>query len=84
MTDRHEYWAENSPRYPFHAIQTNHISGPATEPERLHTAKHGGFIRVPFPESSPPHVLWGFSTEAHRDAFLADFGGAIHTEGEAP
>lgn len=72
-----EYWTENSLRYPFHAIQTEHITASFAEPEQLTTNRHGSFIRVPFQRATPPHVLWGFTTDAHREAFLADFGGEV-------
>lgn len=72
-----DYWTANASRYPFHAIQTEHITAAFARPEQLATNRHGSFMRVPFPHATPPHVLWGFQSEASRQAFLDDFGGEV-------
>ena len=68
-----QYWDDHNADYPFHAIQTEHITASFTKPEHLTTHRHGSFLRIPLGS----HVLWGFTTEAHRDAFIADFGGEV-------
>ncbi len=74
------YWDEHNHEYPFWAVQTASITAGYTSPEHLSTHRHGQFLRVPTGEK----VLWGFSTEAHRDAFLQDFGGAVHVPDATP
>lgn len=74
------YWDSHNTDYPFQAIQTEHITASYTKPEHLTTNRHGEFLRVP----TGAKVLWGFRRAADRDAFLADFGGAVHTTGETP
>ncbi len=75
-----DYWAAHCHEYPHHAVQTESITAGYTRPEHLETRRHGAFLRCPMGTK----VLWGFSTAEHRDAFLADFGGAVHIEGETP
>ncbi len=66
-----QYWDSRKGDYPFHAVQTQHVTAAYTRPEALQTHRHGAFIRVPLGD----RVLWGFETPAARDTFVADFGG---------
>lgn len=74
---RNEYWSANASAFPFHAVQMENITASFSEPEQLTARRFGTFIRVPFLDATPPHVLWGFQSETDRDAFLADFGGDV-------
>lgn len=67
------YWNDHNAEYPHQAVQTAHITASYTKPEHLSTNRHGAFLRVPLGDK----VLWGFTREADRDAFLADFGGDV-------
>lgn len=68
------YWDSHKAEYPFHARQTEHITATFTRPEQLRTNRHGDFMRIPF----DGYVLWAFTSEPHRTAFLQDFGGEIY------
>lgn len=64
-------------QFPFSALQTEHVTGPAFMPEFMETARHGRFCRLPIHDKGA--VIWCFTTERARDTFIADFGGTILT-----
>lgn len=73
--DNQKYWDDHQHEYPHQAVQKEHITANYTRPEHLSTNRHGQFLRVP----TGARVLWGFQSEAHRNAFVADFGGDVWT-----